>query len=42
MPERDCGHRCAAVTNRDVAPDVIRQLQEYARGYADRQAEPQT
>lgn len=40
MPERDHGHYCAAMTNRAVSATVIRQLQEYARGYADRQAEP--
>jgi hypothetical protein len=39
MPERDCGRYCATVTNRAAPPDVIRQMQDYARGYADRQVE---
>jgi hypothetical protein len=40
MHERNCGHYyCGAVSKRAVPPDVIRRLQDYARGYVDRQAE---
>jgi hypothetical protein len=39
MHERNCGHYCTAATKRAVSPDVIRRLQDYARGYVDRQAE---
>jgi hypothetical protein len=39
MHERHYGHYCAAVTKRAAPSDVIRRLQDYARGYVDRQTE---
>jgi hypothetical protein len=39
MDQRHCDHDRVALTRRYAAPDIIRRLQDYARGYADRQAE---
>jgi hypothetical protein len=39
MHHRESGHYCTAVTGRAAPPDIVKWLQDYARGYADRQAE---
>ena len=39
MHQRHCDHDSAALTRRAAAANIIRRLQDYARGYADRQAE---
>jgi hypothetical protein len=39
MHQRHCDHNGAALTRRAAPPTIIRRLQDYARGYADRQAE---
>ena len=42
MHQRHCDHDSAALTRRAAAANIIRRLQDYARGYADRQAERRT
>jgi hypothetical protein len=39
MHQRHCDHDCAATTRSATPPNIIRRLEDYARGYADRLAE---
>jgi hypothetical protein len=39
MQTRQCDHCRPAVTTRAAQPDIVRRLQDYALGYADRLAE---
>jgi hypothetical protein len=42
MHQRLCDQDSAALTRRAAPASIIRRLQDYARGYADRQAERRT